>query len=179
MAEVRPVEPVKLICGIISADESLMTSAVDEMTSRHGPVDLDSGLFPFDMTDYYAAEMGGNLLRKFVSFERLIDPSDIVVIKLGTNAIEKNMAGEERGVVRRRINLDPGYVTPAKLVLATTKDFAHRIYLGRSIYAEVTLQFSSRGGIRSFPWTYPDFASDRYTSFLQSVRERLLEKSKS
>ena len=72
----------------------------------------------------------------------------------------------------RPVNIDPGLITPAKLILATTKDHAHRIYLGRGIHAEVTLRYVGRKWT-PWPWTYPDYAAPTYHSFFDQVREML------
>ena len=73
----------------------------------------------------------------------------------------------------RPLNLDPGYITPAKLVLASTKDHAHRIYLRDGIYAEVTLSFRGRKW-QPLEWTYPDYRRDDYQRFFTECREWLL-----
>jgi hypothetical protein len=175
MGEARAAAPVKLVCGLIAVDDpSLIREAGDALTEAFGGIDLESEPTPFDFTPYYRAEMGEGLVRKFFSFARSIDPGELSSIKRATIAIEERFArrgGERPG---RRVNLDPGYVTAAKLVLATTKDFAHRVYLRDGIYAEVTLAFH-KSGIGAFAWTYPDFRSGRYDAFFLEVRRRCLE----
>jgi len=96
---------------------------------------------PWELTDYYSRELGENLGRKFLGFERLIDPERLAGIKSFTNRLEGKFS--EGGA--RRINLDPGYLDSAKLVLPTTKNRDHRIYIGQGIFAEVTLHFRSKG----------------------------------
>ena len=168
-----PVSPVKFFCGLILADMDLLAPAEKALADLCGPIDREFGPVPFDFTDYYRDEMGERLQRMFVSFGPLADPGRLCGIKQRTNEIERSLAVETAGKKRRRVNLDPGYVTAAKLVLATTKDFSHRIYLGNGIYAEVTLNFH-RQGCEYHPWTYPDFKSGRYDSFFLSLREELL-----
>lgn len=172
MADIRKVPEVKLVCGLIAGSEEWRRRGVEALVAAYGPTDLESAVLPFDCTDYYEAEMGPGLLRQFVSFTRLIDPASLADVKLHTNAMEKQWTAPGPGL-RRRVNLDPGYITPAKLVLATTKDFAHRIYLHSGIYAEVTLNFT-KTGFRHFDWTYPDFKSGRYDAFLSAVRRQLM-----
>ena len=146
-----------------------------------GPVDLESDIFNFDYTDYYAKEMGPGLVRKFFSFARLISPEDLAGIKLKTNEIEEDFARPVRGLasngarrgeakVARPINLDPGYLTSAKVVLATAKDYSHRIYLKGGIYAEATLRYF-KGAYQPWPWTYPDYKSPEYLSFFHRLRK--------
>ncbi|OGV76579.1 MAG: hypothetical protein A2340_11000 [Lentisphaerae bacterium RIFOXYB12_FULL_60_10] len=165
-------EPVRLVCGVLAASPDVVESARASLETQFGPVDGTFGPVPFTFTDYYHAEMGAGLQRWFWSFEPLIDPGQLASIKCTTNRLEQALATTVDGICRRRINLDPGYITPAKLVLATTKDFAHRIYLGGGIFAEVTLAFRRNETVPQ-PWTYPDYRSGCYDSFLLGVRRTL------
>jgi len=171
----RPVEPsaVKLICGMIAAEVSLFDPAVDLLTTAFGSVDIVSQIMPFDLTDYYNRQMGSPLYRKFVSFETLVSPDFLIDAKLRTNVIEAGFAADRpAGGPDRPMNLDPGYIAPSKLVLASVKDFAHRVYLGRGVFAEVTL-FYRHGEWHATEWTFPDFASGRYDAFLTATRSLL------
>jgi hypothetical protein len=174
MGAIKAPEKVKFFCGVIAADGKLLEAARLCLAEAFGPIDQCSDIWPFDFTDYYRAEMGSALLRQFVVFSGSRDPGELADAKRRADRLERGLAVPEEGAVRRRVNLDPGYLTPAKLVLATTKDFAHRLYLGSGIYAEVTLNFR-RGGITALPWTYPDYASGRYTPFFMEVRRRHME----
>jgi len=158
---------------MLSGFAELFGRAAEAMSGRFGKVSRESGVLPFDFTDYYAPQMGARIMRKFIAFERPFDPAGIIEAKLWTNALEAQLAGPEFPVPRP-INLDPGYVTPSKLVLATTKDHAHRIYLGRGIHAEVTLSFVEHA-FRPMPWTYPDYRTAPYRKFFEAVREDLLK----
>ncbi len=173
MAKVKLAVPVAMFCGVIGSDSDLMDEAVNRLCSDYGPIDIISELIPFDGSDYYEAEMGKELFRRFYSFSELIKPDLIADIKLATEDIEEEYRVEYDGKMRRRVNLDPGYIAPSRLVLATTKDFSHRIYLQKGIYAEVTLNFT-RQGCRYLDWTYPDFKKDSYTKFFIDVRRNLL-----
>jgi hypothetical protein len=169
MSERHPVPPVKLFCGFIMSDVTLFAPATAALTQSFGAIDLQSDTIPFVFTDYYRAEMGDPLFRRFVAFETLVDPARLAAIKLTTNELETQFAGEQGG---RRLNLDPGYVSMEKLVLATTKNYSHRIYLQLGIYAEVTLGFG-KDGCRSFAWTYPDYQTEAYQAFFLQIRARL------
>jgi hypothetical protein len=160
----RPA-PVKLVCGFIFRDGKVFSAALKKLTGAFGPVDFQSPPRAFSYTDYYEDEMGPGLLRVFVSFKRLVGPARLVAIKTATNRIESSLSA--RG--RRRVNLDPGYVDHAKLVLATTKDFSHRIYLDKGIFAEVTLSFRGRS-FRNLEWTYPDYRTDEYITIFNHIR---------
>ncbi|MFQ5836184.1 MAG: DUF4416 family protein, partial [bacterium] len=113
--------------------------------------------------------MGSNLKRKFISFQALIDPAEIREIKLFTNQFEQDFL--HPGTHDRRINLDPGYLNLSKLVLASTKDYQHRIYLGRGIYAEVTLRYKKEKGFKPWEWTYPDYRTREYLEIFNHLRE--------
>jgi hypothetical protein len=159
---------------MISARVELFDAALEALAARFGPVDVLSETMPFDFTHYYDRQMGSPLFRRFTAFERLIDPAALVEAKLATNAIEAEIAARGVGRVPRPINMDPGYVESSKLVLASMKNFSHRIYLGSGVYGEVTLMYH-KGRWDALAWTFPDFASERYHPFLTSVRERLME----
>jgi len=160
---------------MLSADRVLLSAAQDRLEARYGSADVLSEIFPFDFTHYYDEEMGDGLLRRFVSFERRIDPGALADIKRTTNELEAQFA-QEASSPARPINLDPGYLAPSKLILASMKDFSHRIYLRAGVYAEVTLLY--RDGWQALPWTFPDYASGRYDEFLTAARESLRRQQK-
>lgn len=173
MARPRAVKPVKLLIGLLSSDPDLLRRTRQLLARRFGPVDAESDLWRFDQTDYYEPEMGPDLQRRFLSFERPIGPDELAEIKLETNALEQQIADDcMRPDVTRPVNIDPGYLGLTKLVLASTKDRMHRIYLGHGIYAEVTLQYT-RGAWQTLPWTYPDYTQPKYHAFFTQLRELL------
>jgi len=167
MGQIKPPTPVKLVVSMFTAEPALFVAAKTRLSELWGPIDLESELFPFAHTDYYAAEFGADLLRQFVTFATLIDPARLAEIKIATNGLEQEWAADGQ----RRINLDPGYVSLSKLVLASTKDHAHRIYLQQGIYAEVTLCYRQKA-FRAWPWTYPDYASMPYLRLFEQIRAR-------
>jgi Domain of unknown function (DUF4416) len=163
--------PVKLIVGLILAHQAPVMAVRRQLEAAYGPIDLDTEMVPFTATRYYDREMGPALQRLFWSFESLIAPEALASIKRETTAVEQTYAGWDGQGWRRRVNLDPGYVDLAKLVLATTKDRQHRLYLGQGIYAEVTLRFTG-GRFVPWEWTYPDYRSPEYLGFFDAVRRR-------
>lgn len=171
MAEIRKPDRVKLFAGVLTSVPGLLDDVLQELSKRYGPPDCESEVFPFDFTDYYKEEMGGPLVRKFWSFERLVPPDSLAAIKIETNEIEAAFA--ERNEIPRPVNIDPGYLTPAKLVLASTKDFPVRIYLGSGIYAEVTLTYE-KGEWRPHRWTYADYKQESYQKFFTRIRNAFL-----
>lgn len=140
-----------------------------QATWRFGPIALESDAFPFTETDYYRDSMGTDLKKQFFAFEKLIDPSELPGIKRLTNGWEADYAAQGHHPEPRPINLDPGYITSAKLVLASTKDHAHRIYLADGIYGEVTLSFREKAW-QPMPWTYPDYHRSDYQAFFTACR---------
>ena len=176
MSEIKKHPPVKLIMGMIAAGASIFPSVETSLSQKFGRVDFRSDVMPFDYTDYYTKEMGPNLMRKFISFEGLIQPEEIVEIKIFTNELEKEFLYPETN--RRRINFDPGYVSAAKLVLASTKDHIHRIHLRDGIYAEITLRME-RKTFRPWSWTYPDYRSAEYISIFNEIRRTYMEQLRS
>ena len=181
MAQANDAPMVKFLCGMISAERTVLDEAAAQMSGRIGPIEATSQTWPFDFTEYYFEEMGRPLWRRFVSFAGLRPADELAGIKTLTNEIEAEFArrtasgaavntGEKK--VARPVNLDPGYVEESKLVLASMKNFSHRICLGRGVFAELTLMY--RGGTwEAMPWTFPDFASRRYDGFLSDVRGSL------
>lgn len=165
MGTIREPTPVKLVVPMLASSAARLDAAQQALCDAWGPADYVSPDLDFAYTDYYAAEMGGPLLRRFVALRTLIDPGDLARIKLRTNALERTWARDGK----RSVNLDPGYLAAAKFVLATTKDYAHRIYLGEGIYAEVTLLYRG-GAFEALPWTYPDYCSQAYHRVLGEIR---------
>ncbi|RPJ33849.1 MAG: DUF4416 family protein [Planctomycetaceae bacterium] len=174
MWELKEPKPVKLITGILAGDEGCLSAARSGLESDIGRIDLISDIWPFEQTSYYTDEIGPRILRQFVSFAQLADPGDLADIKHRTNALEQELAKSLALPVPRPVNLDPGIIEPSKLVLATTKNYSHRIYIGKQMYAEVTLVYD-KGVWRPLPYTYPDYRSPQYFDFFAKVRGRLLE----
>ena len=187
--QLHPPLPVKLIMPMLSASEQLLSNIEDDLQQRWGAIDIRSGPMPFEHTHYYDREMGAPLWRKLVSFAPLIEADQLAQVKHQSNALETTyaqvQAGSEHGssdtigadrdqAPARTINLDPGYLTQSKLVLATTKDYSHRVYIGDSMYAEATLHYH-QGAWRTWPYTYRDYASGQYDEFLNRARGRLIE----
>lgn len=174
MTKAKRPRQVKLIIGMLAKDKKLFDVIEEFFVKEFGEIDYRSPVLQFDYTDYYEKEMGPGLKRKFISFKKLISPGSLPKIKASTNSLEEKHAEKEKKLIKRKINIDPGYVSDSKLVLATTKDFYHRIYLNRWIYAEVTLVWK-KGGFRPFEWTYPDYRTKEYIGILNSIRNAYMK----
>ncbi len=185
MGKIRPPDRVMLFAGLLycageeqkqeqnqnqKQNQKQLSAAINALTGAFGPLLLETGPSPWHSV-YYANELGcTGVKRKFLFFERLICPGLLADIKLGTNGMESALS--EGG--QRKINIDPGYITPARIVLASTKDYAHRVYLQKGIYAEVTMLWSRKE--RTFMphlFTYTDFRDDTNIKVFSEMREWL------
>jgi hypothetical protein len=172
--EPKEPRPAKLIVGVLAPDERCLKAATERLVAAFGELDLVSEAWPFDQTHYYADEIGPMILRQFVSMEKLVDPGHLAAIKHQTNRMEQELAMSLGLPVPRPVNLDPGLIEASKLVLATTKNYSHRIYIGDRMYAEVTLLYD-KGRWCPMPYTYPDYRQACYHAFFSKVRARLVE----
>ncbi len=163
----RTPPKAKLAVGLFMRDKDLAAPFARELERLFGPVDLVGRWIPFDLTDYYGKEMGGELFRRLFSFGKLVGQDELADIKTRTNELEAKYLLDGN----RRVNADPGILTLERFVLATGKNFAHRIYLKNGIFADLTLIYT-KAGFRELPWTYPDYRDERLRSFLEKAREK-------
>lgn len=169
MGSPKQPEFVKLVMGMLTKNKKLFESAEEFFIKEFGNIDYRSPSLLFNYTEYYKKEMGSPLKRRFISFERLIPPEKISDIKLLTNSIEEKFSVQKKKTLNRQINVDPGYISASKLILATTKDYYHRVYINKGIYLEVTLRWKN-GTFEPLEWTYPDYRSKEYIGILNSIR---------
>jgi hypothetical protein len=166
MSEPKQADVVKLIVSIFSAESEILQKTVETMGEQYGKMDFISSLLPFHFTRYYADEIGLLLVRRFASFERLIRPESLPSIKLFTNKVERQTMINGQ----RTVNIDPGYVSQAHLILATGKGYTHRPYLHDGIYADLTLIYQDRT-FKPLPWTYPDYAEKKCLDMFNKIRK--------
>jgi hypothetical protein len=169
LSKPRVPEPVKLFASLLAGKAVQLADTIRELAIRYGPPDYVSEVLPFDYTNYYAAEMGQSLVRRFITFDRLIRPDELPAVKLQTNDLEERLT--EGGA--RRVNIDPGYVAKQHFILATGKGFAHRPYIGLGIYADLTL-FYRKETYRPLEWTYPDYRAEQTIAMLNGLRRRYM-----
>ncbi|UCF91778.1 MAG: DUF4416 family protein [Desulfobacterales bacterium] len=162
----RP-KPAKLLIGLFMREKHFLEEAIPELSSQFGEIDLVSAWMTFDFTDYYEPEMGTPLGRRVLVFKELIPQDSLAGIKTRTNKLEQKLSHADK----RRINIDPGYLLLERFVLASGKNFSHRIYIGEGIYADLTLVYQ-KGAWQTLPWTYPDYADPRMLAFLYRVRHK-------
>ena len=157
---------VKLFIGFIFGKEEVYLKTKHILERKFGQSDFQSQTLPFNHTQYYEKEFGQGLLRKFLSFKKLIPPEKLAQIKIITNKIEARLSKQGR----RQINIDPGILNLSKIILASTKDYKHRIYLASGIYAEVTLYYQNKS-FQSWEWTYPDYKTPEYIQIFNQIRD--------
>ncbi|MBW1990632.1 MAG: DUF4416 family protein [Deltaproteobacteria bacterium] len=174
MSKPQPSQPVKPVVSLIMARKDLSGPFIRRLAAYFGPPDLVSPWWPFTATEYYHREMGPDLGRRLVAFLHLADPAHLARWKLFTNALEEDFSLGGR----RLVNADPGYVAKERLVLATGKNYTHRLYLEQGIYGDLTLIFS-KGDFKALPWSYPDYAEGRMPALLMLVRRKYLWQLKS
>jgi hypothetical protein len=167
MSHPEAAQAAKLVIGIFAAQEQLIGQVAHVLADHFGAIDMVSPWFDFDFTDYYYPEMGRPLRRRMIVFRKLVAQENLAAIKCFTNTLERCTHIDEK----RRINIDPGYLLKERFVLATGKNYAHRIYIGKGIYADLTLIFQN-GGYQPLPWTYPDYADETMRDFLLQIRRR-------
>ncbi len=171
MGKPRDPLPVKLLMSLITKEENICRQAMEALKGAFGDIDLVSEQFPFHFTEYYTSEMGKNLFRYFITFASLVSPDSLPDIKLATNRLEEKLSDASGN---RRINIDPGYLCQAHLILATTKGYAHRPYLSKGIYADLTLIYRNQS-FQPLDWTYPDYGQERTIQLFNRIRKQYLE----
>ena len=167
MSVLKKPDKAKLIISVFMNTKEIFNEILPFFEKYFGDIDIISSWFDFDDTDYYYKEMGFPLFRRIIVFKDLIEQKILVKIKETTNFLEKKWKKQEK----RTINIDPGFLVLSRFVLATGKDYSHRIYLGKKIYADLTLIYKN-GKYRTLDWTYPDYAHEKMINFLGKVREK-------
>ena len=167
MSEPQTPKHAKLVIGAFANNKKIIEPLALELSSQFGRMDLVSCWMDFNYTSYYHSEMGSPLARRMFAFKRLIEQAALAEIKIATNRMEQTYSAAGK----RQVNIDPGYLLPERFVLASGKNFSHRIYIGLGIYADLTLIYQ-KGGFQKLPWTYPDYAGQPMIGFLDQVRRK-------
>jgi hypothetical protein len=168
MSQPREPSPAKLVIRFLFSDSGTQRQALDALVLDFGPMDFlsMSGAFPY--TTYYDSEMGRGIRRQTAGFLNPVAYGSLPDIKLRTNEIESALSRDGK----RRVNIDPGLLSQERFVLATGKDFTHRVYLRDGIYADLTLIYQN-GAYRPLPWTYPDYREPEFLHYLEVLRKKL------
>jgi len=168
-------KPASYFAGLLGREAELLEALEQDLRPILGPVAFRSEFLPWNLSDYYEEEMGSGLQRRFMLFEGLSSPGALASIKLATREVECKYRRPRAEGGGRRVNIDPGYIDEAKVVLASTKAAGHRIYLASGIYAEATLYYVG-GRFQPCHYTYRDFLWPETLAFLTAAREAHLEK---
>jgi hypothetical protein len=163
----QPPAQVKLFCALLVAPVLSLDEIETVLAETFGSIVLRSTPMPFTQTTYYEREMGANLTRLYVAFDPLVSIATLAAVKHITNRLEARWSTPQS---QRRVNIDPGYLDLAKVVLASTKDHSHRLYIGEGIFAEVTLRYRQHT-FQSWEWTYPDYRMPATLTFFHQLRE--------
>lgn len=168
MGKIKPPEPSLLFIATLYSDSAIFENAETILENTFGGILFVSQSFQWDYSSYYREELGWPIFRRFIFFKNIIDPCSITDIKLRTNEIEESLSLNGK----RRINLDSGYLTLSKIVLASTKNYAHRIYLGKGIYGEVTLIYKNNT-YSPHLFTYRDYQDKISIDMFLNMRDTL------
>lgn len=164
----RPPKPVKYFLGLIYSPQVSLWQLERDLLAKFDFIDQRSPVLEFDpFTDYYAEEMGPHLSRAWWSLHRLLPPDRLAEFKLFASELEQRYAVPRGG---RGVNIDPGYLNESRLVLASCKDFSHRVYLGQGVYAEVTM-VCRKDGFQPLEWTYGDYRSPEALRFFHALKQ--------
>lgn len=170
MGKIKSPELALLFAGTLYSDPDIFNTAQTVLEKRFSTILHTSPPMPWDYSEYYREELGWPITRRFVFFEKLIDTGILADIKAETNGIEESFSSQGK----RRINIDPGYLALSKVVLASTKNYSHRIHMGRGIYAEVTLVYRN-DVFQAHLFTYSDYQEQRTLEMFKDMREKLKE----
>jgi hypothetical protein len=168
MSKPKEPQPAKLIIRFLFSDAEAQNQALNALVSRFGPVDFLSVPEDFAYTTYYDDEMGQGIRRQTASFLDLVAPGYLAAIKLRTNEVEASLSIDDK----RKVNIDPGLLSLENFILATGKNFTHRVYLHDGIYADLTLIYH-KGAFQTLPWTYPDYREPEFLRCLGVLRKKL------
>ena len=170
MSEPRPPKPARPFANFFYTDEAALAKAIDLLDGRLGPRCFTSEPEPFEISRYYEPEMGPGIMRRFAAWELMVDPAELVDIKLATWDMEQKLSADKPG---RKVNIDPGLISEGHVLLATGKPVPHRPYMGRGVYVDLTLIYF-KGSYKPLEWTYPDYAGDDIIEMMNSLRKKYM-----
>jgi hypothetical protein len=169
MARIQKPPPGRLVVSIIYSSMDALADGVKALEKRFGRVQYETLEIPCSEADEYSEEMGTDLLRRFYSFDSSVPRDSLPSLKAACYKIEPKFSDTVDGYHFRTINIDPGILTPSALVMASHKEFNHRIYLRDGVWGEMALMYAHSKFCR-LPWTNPDFCCDEAVDFFERVR---------
>ncbi len=176
LPSLREAPKARLFFGTFVNDLGWFSWIEEQLTTHFGPLDkkLESPTYPFPQTHTYSKTMGEPLFRKFFFLKSHFPQDGLAPIKIESISIEEEAKSSPEATVDRPINIDPGLLNDCRIILASTKDYSHRIYRNSGIYEEITLQFA-KGKYQALPWTYPDFKAPTYHEYFAGIRKAHIE----
>ena len=170
--------PAKFFFALAGGREEYLPEVEKRLISPVGALEFRSELYRFsDFSNYYDGEIGCPVWKYLFCVRELLSPEELAGIKLRAESLQEEYLAERGGRLCRNVNIDPGYVNGWQVVLSSVKNFTHRIYLGKGVYAETTLLFQ-KGGFQELPWTYADYQSEPVLSFLRRARDEWLSQTR-
>jgi len=168
MARRQTPPPGRLVVSIIYSSIDALADALKLLERQFGRVQYETIETTYSATTY-AEEMGDSLQRRFFSFEKPVERDRLPQIKTACQKIEKQFGDHVDDFTFRTVNLDPGILTPDNLVMASTREYNHRIYLSDGVFADLVLVFA-KGRFVRMPWTISDFYHGEAIEFFLRVR---------
>lgn len=175
MGKVFVPDPVKLIFGVMWNQATDPVNVISFLENTWGEIESQSVVFDFGFTDYYLDESGPNLKKQYIALRNVVDINHIPEIKINSNILENKFFTLDD---HRSVNLDPGYISEAKLVMATTKNLPHRVYIGLNMFADLQMIYK-KPSFRPTPWAFGDIKQDALIAFFNEVRENYMRQLKS
>ncbi|UCG62198.1 MAG: DUF4416 family protein [Candidatus Zixiibacteriota bacterium] len=169
MARILKPPPGRLVVSIIYSSMDALADSVKTLEKRFGRVQYETLEIPCAQRDEYKEEMGEELLRRFYSFESPVARDTLPALKAACYKIEPKFSDTVEDYHFRTVNIDPGILTPSTLVMASHKEYNHRVYIRDGVYAEIAL-IHAHGKFCRLPWTNPDFCADEAIDFFERVR---------
>jgi len=164
----------QFFAAVMINNRDLIPKVEKFIEQKFSKIEMRSQVFSFTHSKYYNREMGDNLYKYFISCEKLIDKEELPDIKISTMKIEDEFLFFKDGYKCRSANIDPGYLTHSKVILSTSKNYSHRIYIGKGVFAELTYVISHEGW-KTLDWTYPDYRDKDSINFFLTLRTKYLE----
>lgn len=158
--------PAALIVAAMWSPSFEFSDILTCLENEFGRIAFHSPVFSFSkLSSYYAPEMGENLSKCFFAFEASIDRHRLIEMKKRTYDIETKFL---TNTGERQVNLDPMILTLENLIIATSKNYSHRVYLGDGVFGDLALIRKGRQ-YQPLPWTYPDYQT--HLDFFEKVRQ--------
>jgi hypothetical protein len=173
MAHIKQIFKTKLVIGIMYSDKEAYEEAIKQLEQKFGEISDKSQEYDFNFTTYYEEETGKDLKKQIIVFKKLIDRDELAEIKHYTNTIEDEFSKEGK----RKINLDPGYMTEHNVILASAKELPHKVSIGKGMFGDVVLEYR-KGDYEDSRHTFPDYRTPLVKEFLKTIRKKYLQERK-